>query len=297
MTGTTAVMVCGQSHLDAKAALEFDKLTLSIAGRLSDKDVASGVFGTTGPSLRPGIERLINQGATNIVCVAGLLPTSNLTNAQLLAEINNIAADHSDVTFLHSRDLAIDGKILAAARDRIEACETVASKKIGREDTLLMVVGHGADNADANSNVAKVARMLWEGMGFGWAEVSYANNAFPSVDEGLGHAVKLGFKRIIVFPYYLFSETDLDSIYKQANIAATDYPNIDFLNASHLSEHEPLLDCFLDRINEAIGGSNSMNCMQCTYREQVTGPDHDHHEHDHAHGHDHGHTHPSSVKE
>jgi sirohydrochlorin cobaltochelatase len=36
-------------------------------------------------------------------------------------------------------------------------------------ETLLMVVGRGASDPDANSNVAKVMRMLWEGFGFGWA--------------------------------------------------------------------------------------------------------------------------------
>ena len=32
-----------------------------------------------------------------------------------------------------------------------------------------MVVGRGTSDPDANSNISKVARMLWEGMGFGWA--------------------------------------------------------------------------------------------------------------------------------
>ena len=36
-----------------------------------------------------------------------------------------------------------------------------------------MVVGRGTNDPDANANVSKVARMLWEGMGFGWMEVSY----------------------------------------------------------------------------------------------------------------------------
>ena len=62
-------------------------------------------------------------------------------------------------------------------------------------DTLLVVVGRGSSDPDANSNVAKVTRLLWEGFGFGWAETAYSGVTFPLVEPGLRHAVKLGFKR------------------------------------------------------------------------------------------------------
>src|SRR3546814_10702815 len=62
-----------------------------------------------------------------------------------------------------------------------------------------MVVGRGASDPDANSNVAKVTRLLWEGMGFGWSETCYSGVTFPLVEPGLEHAARLGFRRIVVF--------------------------------------------------------------------------------------------------
>ncbi len=41
----------------------------------------------------------------------------------------------------------------------------------------LLVVGRGTNDPDANSNIAKIARMLWEGMGFGWAESAFSGVA------------------------------------------------------------------------------------------------------------------------
>ena len=64
-----------------------------------------------------------------------------------------------------------------------------------RNQTLLMVVGRGTNDPDANSNVSKVARMLWEGMDFGWAEASYSGVTVPLVDAGLSRAARLGFRR------------------------------------------------------------------------------------------------------
>ncbi len=60
------------------------------------------------------------------------------------------------------------------------------------EETLLVVVGRGASDPDANSNVAKVMRMLWEGFGFGWGETAYSGVTFPLVAPALEHAAKLG---------------------------------------------------------------------------------------------------------
>ena len=115
-----------------------------------------------------------------------------------------------------------------------------------------MVVGRGTNDSDANSNVSKVARMLWEGMGFGWAEVSYSGVAFPLVSEGLERALKLDYKRIIVFPYFLFTGILVRRIYTWADEIATANTNVEIVKASYLNDHAQLIDCFLDRIDEAL---------------------------------------------
>jgi len=184
---------------------------------------------------------------------------------------------------------------------------------VGRGETLLMVVGRGTRDPDANSNVSKVARMLWEGMGFGWAEVSYSGVATPLVDAGLAQAVKLGFKRIIVFPYFLFTGILVRRIYAWADEAAEAHPEIEIVNAPYLNDHTQLIDCFVDRVHEALHGDNAMNCQLCKYREQIIGYEADqgapqvgHHHHVvgvgtdgagaedrgvHRHGHHHGQEH------
>jgi sirohydrochlorin ferrochelatase len=81
--------------------------------------------------------------------------------------------------------LAVDLKLLKAAEERIATAETEAEAEAGdrvsRADTLLVVVGRGTNDPDANSNVSKITRMLWEGMGFGWAETCYSGVTQPLV--------------------------------------------------------------------------------------------------------------------
>jgi len=56
-----------------------------------------------------------------------------------------------------------------------------AQAEVPLAETLLVVVGRGSSDPDANSNVSKVTRMLVEGFGFGWGETVYSGVTFPLV--------------------------------------------------------------------------------------------------------------------
>jgi sirohydrochlorin cobaltochelatase len=184
-----------------------------------------------------------------------------------------------------------------------------------------MVVGRGASDPDANSNVSKVTRILWEGFGFGWAETAYSGVTFPLVEPGLEHAAKLGYKRIIVFPYFLFTGILVQRIYDATDEVARRHPGIEFIKAPYLNDHPAVIDTFVERVEQILTGDIAMNCQMCKYRTAVLGfeadvgavqESHHHHveginskgpfeivnhahRHDHEHGHDHshdsGHTH------
>ena len=104
-------------------------------------------------------------------------------------------------------------------------------------ETLLVVVGRGASDPDANSNVAKVTRMLWEGFGFGWAETAYSGVTFPLVEPALEHAARLGYRRIVVFPYFLFTGILVQRIYDATDAVARRHPGIEFVKAPYLNDH------------------------------------------------------------
>ena len=87
----------------------------------------------------------------------------------------------------------------------------------------------------------------------------------------LDHAVKLGYRRIVVFPYFLFTGVLVKRIYAAAEEAQAKYPNVEILNAPYLDDHPLVIDTFLDRIREMLVGQNLMNCAMCKYREQVLG--------------------------
>ena len=68
--------------------------------------------------------------------------------------------------------------MVAAAGARIQEALDRADSDVPFSETLLVVVGRGSSDPDANSNVAKVTRMLVEGFGFGWGETVYSGVTF-----------------------------------------------------------------------------------------------------------------------
>lgn len=300
------VMVCGHGSRDVEAITEFGAVAAGIAKRLPEYPVESGFLEFARPIIRDGLEKLRHKGVDHILAVPGMLFAAGHVKNDVPSVLNEYRAEFPKLKIEYGRDLAIDTRLLRAAGERIEQAERVSSRPVPRAETMLMVVGRGTSDPDANSNITKVARMLWEGMGFGWAEVCYSGVTFPLVGPGLEHAVKLGYRRIIVFPYFLFTGVLVKRIYSITDEMAAQHPEIEFLKAQYLNDHPLVLDAFADRVREILGGENNMNCQMCKYREQVIGfeaevglPQAGHHHHvqgigtdgDHGHDHDHDHDH------
>ncbi|MDP1732620.1 MAG: sirohydrochlorin chelatase, partial [Devosia sp.] len=202
----TGVMLCGHGSRNQLAVGEFAVLAEHLRARLPGVPVEYGYLEFANPVLHQGLDRLRAQGVQRVLAVPGMLFAAGHAKNDIPSVLNTYAAAHPGFGITYGRELGVDLKMLRAAGDRIEeAIEASPRGEISRHETLLLVVGRGASDPDANSNVAKVMRMLWEGMGFGWGEVAYSGVTFPLVAPALDHAVKLGYRRIIVFPYFLFT--------------------------------------------------------------------------------------------
>jgi sirohydrochlorin cobaltochelatase len=268
--GTIGVMVCGHGSRDASAVAEFRRLVQGLMARLPHYPVESGFLEFARPILGEGLDRLRAQGVDHVLAVPGMLFAAGHVKNDVPAVLNAYAADHG-VRIEFGRDLGLDPKLLRAARDRIQAALAASAIPVPPAQTLLAVIGRGTSDPDANGNVAKVARMLWEGMGFGWAEVGYSGVTDPRVDVALERASRLGFRRIVVFPYFLFTGVLVQRIYDQTDAVAARHPEIEFLKAGYLGDHPQVLDAFVERIEGIRSGDVNMNCLLCKYREQLIG--------------------------
>ena len=295
-----AVLLCGHGSRDPDAIAEFEIAAAALRARLGPVPFAAGYLEFARPTIGEGLVALAALGARRIIAIPAMLFAASHVKNDLPWEMNSFMAAHPEIEVRLARDLAVDAKLLEAAAARI-----AEAAPGNREETLLVVVGRGTNDPDANSNVAKVTRVLWEGLGFGWAETAFSGVAQPRVDMALERAARLGFSRIVVFPYFLFTGVLVKRIYDQTDAAAALYHGIEFVKASYLRDHAAVIDAFLERAGEAEAGDAKMNCQLCKYRAQIVGYEaavgavqqgHHHHvrgigagHHHHGHAHDHGH--------
>ncbi len=289
MAEKLGIMVCGHGSRNQNAAREFAVIAEGLRARYPDMPVEYGYLEFCNPVISAGLDSLRAQGVTRVLAVPGMLFAAGHAKNDIPSVLNTYQAQNPGMVINYGRELGIDLKMIRAAGDRIQAAVDEANAAHGmvdKHDTLLMVVGRGSSDPDANSNVSKVMRMLWEGMGFGWGETCYSGVTFPLVEPGLNHAARLGYKRIIVFPYFLFTGVLVKRIYSYTDEVAARHPEIQFVKASYLNDHPLVLDAFQDRVKEILEGAAVMNCQLCKYREQVLGfeaaigqPQESHHHH------------------
>ncbi|MDP7602469.1 MAG: sirohydrochlorin chelatase [Alphaproteobacteria bacterium] len=304
MSEKTGVMVCGHGSRDPEAVTEFEAVARGISERLPQYDVDSGFLEFARPVIRDGLDNLRQRGNGRILAVPGMLFAAGHAKNDIPSVLNTYGAEYPDLKIEYGRELGIEPKLIRAAGARVEEALAAAGDDVPLAETVLVVVGRGASDPDANSNVSKVTRFMWEGLGLGWAETAYSGVTFPLVEPGLEHVTRLGYRRVVVFPYFLFTGVLVKRIYEHTDIVAARHPEIEFIKAQYLNDHPLVLDCFAERVNEIMTGTNQMNCQLCKYRDQVLGfedqvglPQESHHHHvegigtDADSGHDHGHEH------
>ena len=281
-----AVMLCGHGSRDKNAVLQFQSMVNSIKKTyLSNYDVESGFLEFCHPTIEQGFQNLKNLGHKKIFALPIMMFAANHIKNDLPSEINNFINKNKNIQIQFGRPLTIDPYLLKACKERIEE-SLIHHKNINKKNILLMVVGRGTSDPDANANIYKLSRLLHEGLGFGKTEVSYSGTAKPYIDEGLRESMKLSYPYVVVFPYFLFSGVLINRIYEKTDLISKEFPNIKIIKAQYLNNHPMVIKSLFNRLLEINQKNNNMNCQLCKYREQIIGyeqdmgkPQYGHHHH------------------
>jgi sirohydrochlorin cobaltochelatase len=299
-----AILIAGHGSRDVEGTAEFHQLVELFAHRDPSRIVECGFLEFAKPVIQEGIDRCVERGANMVTVLPGMLMAAGHAKNDMPSEVHEARKRYPNVAFHYGRHLHLHANIIQLCTMKIAEVESSAAP-MERQDTLLLVVGRGSSDPDANADVQKLARLLWEGMGFGWAAACYIGVTTPLLTEALARCHRLGFKRIIVFPFFLFTGILEKRIRRLTLEFAADHLDTEFLCADYLNAHSLLLDVFVERSEEAVQGSPNMNCELCKYRVQLPGfeeavgqPQYGHHHHVRGAGqdgdghHHHGHHHP-----
>ena len=263
------VLICGHGSRNASAIKEFASLVNQIKTKLPGVPVEYGYLEFAQPVIVKALDRLRDQSVNKVIAIPAMLFAAGHAKNDIPSILKKYSKD-TGLVIDYGRELGINSLMIGAAGERVKEAINLRPKTSPFE-TLLVVVGRGSSDPDANSNVSKITRMLVEGLGLGWGETFFSGVTFPLVQPGLRHVVRLGFKKIIIFPYFLFSGVLVDRILEHTQLVADENPNVQFVNAGYMSDHPLVIRTFMERINEVLHGDNSMNCALCKYRSDLLG--------------------------
>ncbi len=291
-----------QAGVDAFAALA------GRVGKLAAADgmrVAGGFIELSAPALREAVADLAAAspgppaaagGKASIVAIPLMLSAAGHAKGDIPAALAREQTRHPGVSFSYGRPLGPHPALIDLLAARIAAVA-------GDTSPAVLVVGRGSTDPDANADVAKTARLLWEGRDYPLAETAFVSLARPGVTEGLERCRLLGAglpgaglpgaRQIVVARYFLFPGVLPDRVAEQAAAYAAAHPELDIRCADVLGDCDEIAALVYERYREALSGDIRMNCDVCVYRIAMPGFEHrvgaPQHPHDHPHDHVHAH--------
>ncbi|MBP0599430.1 precorrin-8X methylmutase [Herbaspirillum sp. LeCh32-8] len=270
-TKKSAVVIAGHGSRDPDALREFEALVSLVRGRAGERLVRHGYLEFAAPTIAEAAAACVADGATEVSVVPGVLLGARHAKNDMPAELLALAKQYPQVDFHFGAPMDLHPLLLQLAQQRVVEAEAQSPEIINRQDSCLVLVGRGTTDPDANGEVAKLARMLQEGMGFGGVKVCFSGTATPLVRDGLSLAAGQGWQRLMVLPFFLFDGVLVKRIYAAADETALREPGVEVLKAGYLGVHPHVADVMLERAEQAVQGRAAMNCTLCKYRVQIVG--------------------------
>lgn len=266
------VLLVGHGSREQSGNDEFLKFCDAITPHLGPERVETCFIELTTPLVPESLDRCVALGAHRVIVLPVILLAAGHVKVELPHELDEAKERYPGVEFLYGRHIGLDPLVIDIMRQRLAEVEREADWP--PEETAILVVGRGSSDPDANSELYKLSRLLWESRRYPWVEACFIGVTSPSLPDGLARCVALGARRIIAVPYFLFTGVLIPRIHRIVNEFTAADPRIEVRVSDYLRGHPKLITVLQDRKREALQGDARMNCALCKYRVPMPGHEH-----------------------
>jgi sirohydrochlorin cobaltochelatase len=312
------LLLAGHGTRDPAGVAAFTAFTTRLQARFAPQgiDVTGGFIELSAPPLRDAVTELTGRGHRRVVAVPLVLSAASHAKSDIPAALARERARHPGLDWSYGRPLGPHPVLLDLLATRIAEQAGQMAEQAGQmaeqagripgppgpaltgtappgPPPAVLLVARGSTDPDANAEVCKTARLLWEGRDFAFAETAFVSLASPDVPAGLERCRLLGASRVIVARYFLFPGILPDRIAAQATAYGQAHPDLDVRCTEVLGDSDELAGLVAERYHEALAGDIRMNCDVCAYRTALPGFEYrvGAAQRPHAHPHDDGHVH------
>ncbi|WP_448380499.1 sirohydrochlorin chelatase [Gloeomargarita sp.] len=279
------LLLIGHGTRDAQGRADFLEFARQYGALDPSRPVIPCFLELTEPLIAEGIARCVTAGWQELSVVPLLLLAARHVKLDITRELDRARQRYPGLTIHYGRHLGLAPEILHLWQERLAQAE---HPTIPRSETVVLVVGRGSSDPDANSDALKLARLLWEGSGYLTVETCFVGITHPRLEEGWRRVWLYQPKRVIVLPHFLFTGVLVQKIQAMAQRMQAEHPDVPITCLPELGITPALFTLVRQREQETYGATTPMNCDMCKFRQQVLYGNSHHHSHDHDH-HDHHH--------
>ncbi len=282
------LLMIGHGTRDERGRQEFMNFAAAYQSLDDSRPVVPCFLELTTPTIQEGIDYCVAKGYQEMSALPILLFAARHNKFDVTNELDRSKLRHPEIKFHYGRHFGITPSILDLWSSRLEQLDKPEHNPhgINREDTVLLFIGRGSSDPDANGDVYKMARILWEGSGYKTVEICFIGITHPRLEEGFQRARLYQPKRIIVLPYFLFNGVLIEKIFRITAQQQEQYPEISIFGLPPMGIQSELLKLVREREIETQLGEVNMNCEMCKFRLAAGhnhGQDAHHHHHHHHH--------------
>ena len=115
------------------------------------------------PSIIDALDKLKDLSVKKVIAIPAMLFAAGHVKNDIPSLLMNYSSK-TGIEIIYGRELGINNLMISAACERVKDVFK-QNNTLKPEESLLVVVGRGSSDPDANSNVSKITRMIVEGIG------------------------------------------------------------------------------------------------------------------------------------
>jgi sirohydrochlorin cobaltochelatase len=210
------------------------------------------------PSIPDGVRRCFQAGAKRLIAQPFFLFSAGHVRDDLPGQLNLAAIDAPGMQIELQAPLGVEPRLLDVLQSRAaDATQSLPAEPSG--PTALLLVGAGTSDPEANADLYRAARLLWERGLYELVEVAFVSLTRPKIAETVRRIAAIGISRLVVAPYFLNTGVLSQRIARAIERARQDSPKLAIVVGAEMGLHPALLDLLADRARAATARSRVAN--------------------------------------
>jgi len=263
----TNVLVVGHGSREGAANREFENLVSAYQKTRPHYNIRTAYIELTKPSLETALFQWACETDRLLIFPFFLFSAGHVKNDIPLA-LWKARKRFPQIQINATCALGVHPYMTDVLFDRIESVSPYDAKTAQR--TVVLVVGRGSSDADANSDFCKLVRLFYEKRPFAHVLPAFIGITKPSVEESLEIVARIRPERLLIVPYFFFGGRLVNRLKDQLHTFSSQFPWIKTQLAPYLTEHPKLFALMDERLDSAVEHRSTLPCDTCQYRPEVS---------------------------